>query len=168
MEKNRILGVDFGDRRTGLALSDPSGMLAGGIGVITAYDIESCAKAIMAAAEEHGVCAIVVGKPLNMNGSIGPRAQKAEELIACLRTLTDLPIIPQDERLTTVAAHQYLRAGNVKSKKRKAVVDALSAQIILQNYLDGRHNNSAGSAASIKQNQETPIQNMANQKTEGA
>ena len=136
MEEMRILGVDYGDRRTGLALSDPSGLLAGALDVIVAYDIESCAKRVAQVAETHHVCAIVVGKPLNMNGSAGPRAEKAEALMEQLRAITELPIIAQDERLTTVAAHQYLSAGNVKSKKRKAVVDALSAQIILQNYLD--------------------------------
>ena len=66
--------------------------------------------------------------------------EKAEALMAQLRAITELPVIAQDERLTTVAAHQYLSAGNVKSKKRKAVVDALSAQIILQNYLDKQRN----------------------------
>ena len=140
MEEMRILGVDYGDKRTGLALSDPSGLVAGALDVIVAYDIESCAKKVAQVAETHHVCAIVVGKPLNMNGSAGPRAEKAEALMAQLRAITELPVIAQDERLTTVAAHQYLSAGNVKSKKRKAVVDALSAQIILQNYLDKQRN----------------------------
>ena len=140
MEEMRILGVDYGDKRTGLALSDPSGLLAGALDVIVAYDIESCAKKVAQVAETHHVCAIVVGKPLNMNGSAGPRAEKAEALMEQLRANTELPVIAQDERLTTVAAHQYLSAGNVKSKKRKAVVDALSAQIILQNYLDKQRN----------------------------
>ena len=114
MEEMRILGVDYGDKRTGLALSDPGGLLAGALDVIVAYDIESCAKKVAQVAETHHVCAIVVGKPLNMNGSAGPRAEKAEALMAQLRAITELPVIAQDERLTTVAAHQYLSAGNVK------------------------------------------------------
>ena len=85
MEEMRILGVDYGDRRTGLALSDPGGLLAGALDVIVAYDIESCAKKVALVAETHHVCAIVVGKPLNMIGSAGPRAEKAEALMEQLR-----------------------------------------------------------------------------------
>lgn len=138
MSSKRILGVDYGDARTGLAVSDPTGLLAGGIGVIQSGYDRGCAKEIVQAAEQYDVCRIVIGKPLNMNGTAGPRAQKVDALIEILREMTQLPIDTFDERLTTVAAHLYLSESNIKSKKRKKVVDALSAQIILQNYLDAR------------------------------
>lgn len=136
-KEGRILGVDFGDTRTGLALSDELRFLASGIGYISPGGIEKTADAVAKAAEEHRATAIVVGYPLNMNGTAGPRAERAAEFAELLRAR--LPLVEValfDERMTTMAAARYLNETNVRGKKRKGVIDTLSAQIILQNFID--------------------------------
>ena len=95
---------------------------------------------LLAAAKEHDVGCIVIGNPINMNGTFGPRAEKVQAFVELLQTMTDLPIVKFDERLTTAAAHRILNETNIKSGKRKTVIDTLSAQIILQNYLDANRN----------------------------
>ncbi len=139
-KKNRLLGVDYGDTRTGLAVSDPLGILASGIGYIhSTYDREVAQKVAEAAAS-YGVAKIVLGYPVNMNGTHGPRAEKAEAFRTLLAEYTQLPVILYDERLTTAAAHRILHESNRPAKKRKTVVDTLSAQILLQNYMDSEKN----------------------------
>ncbi|MBQ7728485.1 MAG: Holliday junction resolvase RuvX [Clostridia bacterium] len=132
----KILGVDFGDVRTGLAVSDPSRLLASGIGYISPGGIEKTADAIAEYAKSNRISAIVVGKPINMNGTEGPRAQRAEKLIRLLEERVQVPIVPMDERLTTVEATRYLNETDTRGSKRKQVIDSLAAQIILQNALD--------------------------------
>lgn len=132
----KILGVDFGDTRTGLAVSDALGMLANGIGYVNSTWMPKTAELVAEKAKELGVAKIVVGLPVNMNGTIGPRAEHAKEFAALLGEATGLPIIMFDERCSTMAAHQILNFTDTRGKKRKAAVDTLSAQIILQNYLD--------------------------------
>ncbi len=132
----KILGVDFGDTRTGLAISDSLGMLAGGIGYVNSTWMPKTAELVAAKAAEHGAAKIVVGLPINMNGTKGPRAEHAMEFAELLRELTGLPVEMFDERCSTMAAHQILNMTDTRGKKRKAAVDTLSAQIILQNYLD--------------------------------
>ena len=133
----RILAVDFGDTRTGLAVSDESRFLASGIGYISPGGIEKTAAAVAEEARKLGVTAVVVGHPLNMNGTAGPRAERAEEFAAMLRDKLDgVEVVLFDERMTTMAAARYLNETNVRGKKRKGVIDTLSAQIILQNFLD--------------------------------
>ncbi len=132
----KILGVDFGDVRTGLAVSDPSRLLASGIGYISPGGIEKTADAIAEYAKENRISAIVVGKPINMNGTEGPRARRAEKLIRLLEERVQVPIAPMDERLTTVEATRYLNETDTRGTKRKKVIDSLAAQIILQNALD--------------------------------
>ncbi len=134
--KKRILGVDLGDARTGLAVSDALGMLANGIGYIKSGHPPKIAEEVLAAAKEYDVTKIVIGNPINMNGTLGPRAEKIQSFVALLETMTDIPIEKFDERLTTAAAHRILNETNIKSGKRKSVIDTLSAQIILQNYMD--------------------------------
>ncbi len=134
--KKRILGVDLGDARTGLAVSDALGMLANGIGYIKSGHPPKIAEEILAAAKEYDVCKIVIGNPINMNGTYGPRAEKIQSFIELLQTMTDIPIEKFDERLSTAAAHRILNETNIRSGKRKTVIDTLSAQIILQNYMD--------------------------------
>ena len=135
--EGRILAVDFGDTRTGLAVSDELRFLASGIGYISPGGIEKTAAAVAAEAQDRGVSAVVVGHPLNMNGSAGPRAERAEEFAAMLRDKLDgVEVVLFDERMTTMAAARYLNETNVRGKKRKGVIDTLSAQIILQNFLD--------------------------------
>ncbi|MBR5871044.1 MAG: Holliday junction resolvase RuvX [Clostridia bacterium] len=138
--QKRILGVDLGDARTGLAVSDALGFLAGGIGHIKSGHMPKIAEEVLAAAKEHDVEKIVIGNPINMNGTLGPRAEKIQAFVELLQTMTDLPIVKFDERLTTAAAHRILNETNIKSGKRKTVIDTLSAQIILQNYLDANRN----------------------------
>ena len=133
----RILSVDFGDARTGLAISDDTRFLASGIGYISPGGIVKTADEVSKIAREQGATAIVVGHPKNMDGSEGPRAQRAAEFAKLLgERLPDIPIALFDERMTTMAATRYLNETNTRGKKRKGVIDTLSAQIILQNALD--------------------------------
>lgn len=135
--KGRILGVDFGDTRTGLAVSDISRFLASGIGYISPGGIEKTADKVAEIARERQVSAIVVGLPRNMDGSEGFRAARCREFAALLHEKTDgLPIAMIDERLTTMSASRYLNETNTRGSHRKGVIDTLSAQIILQNALD--------------------------------
>ena len=135
--KGRILSVDFGDTRTGLAVSDISRFLASGIGYISPGGIEKTANKVAEIAAEQGASAIVVGLPKNMDGSEGFRAERCREFADLLRDrLPTTPIVMMDERLTTVSASRYLNETNTRGAKRKGVIDTLSAQIILQNALD--------------------------------
>ena len=133
----RILSVDFGDTRTGLAISDETRFLASGIGYISPGGIVKTADEVAKIAKEQNAVAIVVGHPKNMDGSEGPRAQRAAEFAELLGDrLPEIPIALFDERMTTMAAARYLNETNTRGKKRKGVIDTLSAQIILQNALD--------------------------------
>lgn len=132
----RLLGVDFGDVRTGIAICDASRFLASGMSVISPGGIEKTAQAIAQIAEEQKVCAIVIGLPVNMDGSEGSRAQRCRKLASLIGEVSDIPTLLFDERMTTMTAARYLNETNTRGKKRKQVIDALSAQIILQNCLD--------------------------------
>ena len=131
----RIMAIDYGDAHTGIAVSDPTGLLAGYTDTITAYRPEIVAERIAALAAEHGAEELVLGHPLNMDGSRGPRAEKAETMAALLREATGLPVVLWDERRTTVDAHQILLSAGKNAKKRKKVVDAVAASLILEGYL---------------------------------
>ncbi len=135
-KSRRYLGVDYGDVRTGLAVSDISGFLAGGIGQITPGGMRRTAEAVAAEAVRQNAVRIVVGLPKNMDGSEGFRAEAVRAFVAILSELTSLPIELFDERLSTCEAHRYLGTTGTGGKKRKGVIDTLSAQIILQDYLD--------------------------------
>ncbi|MBQ8441471.1 MAG: Holliday junction resolvase RuvX [Clostridia bacterium] len=134
----RILGVDFGDTRTGVAVSDISRFLATGIGYISPGGIEKTADKIAQIAKEQKAGAIVVGLPKNMDGSEGFRAERCREFASLLfeKLERQIPIAMMDERLTTMSASRYLNETNTRGSKRKGVIDTLSAQIILQNALD--------------------------------
>ena len=134
----KVMGVDFGDARTGLAVSDASRLLASGIGNVTAGGIEKTADAIAEEALRTGVVGIVVGLPVNMDGTEGARAAKCRKLADLLRMRLgeDFPVAMYDERMTTMTASRYLNETGTRGKKRKGVIDTLSAQIILQNALD--------------------------------
>ena len=133
-----ILSVDYGDKRTGIAVCDKLEMLASPVCVITEWNIDSLAKKIIDIAKEKRVEEIVVGLPKNMDGSEGFRADACKELGEKLKNLSEIPVQFWDERLTTVSAHKILSDNNVRGKKRKAVVDAVAADIILQDYIDSR------------------------------
>ena len=136
----KILGVDYGDKRTGLACSDVTGFLASGIGYISPGGMKSTAEEVARVASENKCERIVVGLPKNMDGSEGWRADTVRAFASLLSELTDAEIIMYDERLSTMQAHRMLSITDIKSKKRKQVIDTLSAQIILQNYLDSQKN----------------------------
>lgn len=138
--RGRILGVDFGDRRTGLAISDVSRFLAGGIGTVSPGGIAATVKAVAEIAAEQGAIAAVVGLPRNMDGTEGSRAERCREFALMLADEAGIPVAMTDERLTTVAASRYLNETDTRGKKRKGVIDTLSAEIILQNTLDRLRN----------------------------
>ena len=132
----KILAVDFGDTRTGLAISDPSRFLASGIGYISPGGIDKTAETVAMSAKEQGVAAVIVGIPVNMDGSEGGRAARCRKFASFVKSLSGLPVAMFDERMTTMTAARYLNETNTRGKKRKTVIDTLSAQIILQNCLD--------------------------------
>ena len=131
----RIMAIDYGDARTGVALSDATGFLTGQTQVIHSRRQETVLEELAALAQIHGVEEIVLGYPKNMNGSIGPRAEKSESLGELLKERTGLPVILWDERRTTVDAHRILSDTGNRGKKRKEKVDAVAASLILEGYL---------------------------------
>ncbi len=132
----RIMAVDFGDTRTGLAVSDISRFLASGIGYISPGGIEKTADAVAEIAKEQKAVGVIVGLPKNMDGTEGFRAQRCREFAAMLEERLSHPVAMVDERLTTMSASRYLNETNTRGAQRKKVIDTLSAQIILQNALD--------------------------------
>ncbi|MBE6632299.1 MAG: Holliday junction resolvase RuvX [Ruminococcaceae bacterium] len=134
--KGKILGVDFGESRCGIAISDSLGFLANGLKTLKVTGLNNLAEDIRVIAEENSVKLIVMGHPVNMNGTLGEKSEKVKAFAERLSEHTGLEVVLFDERCTTMAAHQYLNETNTRGAKRKAVVDTLSAQIILQNYLD--------------------------------
>ena len=136
-----ILAVDYGDVRTGIAVCDKKEILASPICVIAESYQPKLAKAISEKAQEHGAELIVIGLPRNMDGTYGYRCDECKALGKAISQVCDIPIDFQDERLTTVIAHSFLSDNNVRGKKRKDNVDAASASVILQSYIDKRKNN---------------------------
>jgi putative Holliday junction resolvase len=134
----RILGLDYGDRRVGVALSDPFGWTAQGLEMIERKREGDDFRRIAALVKEHEVDSIVVGLPKNMNGTIGPRGEICMAFAEELRQTLSLPVHLWDERLTTVAATRTLIEADVSRRKRKLVVDKMAAALLLQNYLDSR------------------------------
>ena len=132
----KVMGVDYGDVRTGIALSDINRFLANGYGTIQEGGMRATAKKVAALATENGVGIIVIGLPKNMDGSEGASAQKIRAFAELLAPLTTATIEFLDERVSTMAAHRILNITDTRGQKRKSVVDTLSAEIILQNYLD--------------------------------
>ena len=131
----RIMAIDYGDAHTGIAISDPTGFLAGYTTVITAYRPEVVVENIMKLVQEYGVEELVLGHPINMDGSRGPRSEKAQAMAELLRQSTSLPVVLWDERRTTIDAHQILMNSGKNAKQRKKVVDAVAATLILEGYL---------------------------------
>ena len=136
-----ILSVDYGDARTGIAVCDITELLASPVTVISETDRDTLLKKIADLALERRAELIVVGLPVNMDGTHGSRAQACEDFAQALTELCSIPTVMRDERLTTVSAHNVLNATNTRGKKRKAVVDAVSAVMILQDYIDYRRLN---------------------------
>lgn len=131
----RIMAIDYGDAHTGIAVSDPTGLLAGFTTVITAYRPEAVAQRVAELAREHRAEELVLGHPVNMDGSLGPRSEKAKVMQALLAEATGLPVVLWDERRTTIDAHHILYQSGKNAKQRKKVVDAVAATLILEGYL---------------------------------
>ena len=140
LNHGKYLAVDYGDRRTGLADCDPTGLVATGIGTVSPGGMRSTAEVVAAEAKKRSCKKIIVGLPKNMDGSEGPRADVIKSFIEILREYTDIEIDTYDERMTTMEAYRFLGETGTFGKKRKNAVDTLSAQIILQNYLDRERN----------------------------
>ena len=137
----RIMGVDYGDARTGIAVSDLLCSLVGTTTVIHSRNMEKTIAQICTMAKEQDVGEIVVGLPKNMDGSEGNRAQLCREFAEKLKTAAGLPVHLWDERRTTVEAHNILSQHNYHGKKRKDTVDAVAASLILEGYLAFRSRN---------------------------
>ena len=135
----RIMGIDYGDVRTGIAISDSSCFLASPHGYIRQMNMNKLVLEIKDLVDEHSVSGIVLGYPKNMNATIGVRAEKTKEFADVLTEITGITPILWDERCTTMSASQYLNITNTRGKKRKDSIDTLSAVIILQEYLDNKN-----------------------------
>ncbi len=136
----RYLGVDYGDARTGIAVSD--GIFARGVETIHSSGMRKTANRVAEVAKKQGADIIVLGCPYNMDGSVGARAEKAMAFADILREATGLTVVLQDERLTTVEAYDIMDTTDVRGRRRRGNVDTLSAEIILQEYIDSARNKS--------------------------
>ena len=136
LPKGRVLGVDAGTVRTGIAVSDTDGFLASALCTIKANGLRALASSIKEKAEEYSARLIVIGHPINMNGTLGESSARIHRLADEIRAITEIPVILFDERCTTMVAASILNMTDTRGAKRKSVIDNLSAEIILQNYLD--------------------------------
>ena len=131
----KIMAIDYGDAHTGVAISDRTLTLCGFSAVVTAYRPEAVIEKLLPLIAEHEVTELVLGHPLNMDGTRGPRAEKAEGFAEQLRAATGLPVTLWDERRTTIDAHNILAGNGKRAKERKKTVDAVAASLMLEGYL---------------------------------
>ena len=131
----RIMGIDYGDARTGLAVSDAMNILVGEAWTVNQWDANALADEIVAQAKARSVERFVLGLPKNMDGTEGARAEKCREFAEILKSRTDIPIVMWDERRSSVEAHAILHANGKKEKKHRKTVDAVAASLILEGYL---------------------------------
>ena len=136
-----IMGLDLGTKRIGIAVSDELNSIAHAIGVFPFQQKEFFFKRLAQVVEERQVQELVVGIPVNMNGSLGPKAKEALEFVESLKTHFRLPVHPWDERLTTLQGTKLLVEAGLSRKRRHRVIDSLAAQILLQGYLDSKGDN---------------------------
>jgi putative holliday junction resolvase len=134
----RILALDVGEKRIGVAVSDAMNIIARGLETIERKSSEDDTRRIQSLIEDHDIAKIVVGMPINMNGTKGPSADTVEIFAGLLREKLNITVETVDERLTTVQGERILLESNVSRKKRKAAIDRLSARLILQVYLDSK------------------------------
>ena len=132
----KVLAIDYGDARTGIAVSDLTGSIVGATTVIHSRNREKTLQEIAALVREHRPARVVMGFPRNMDGSEGPRAELYRAFAADLEAVLEMPVRLWDERRTTVEAHNILSATGYHGKKRKNTVDAVAASLILEGYLD--------------------------------
>lgn len=137
----RILGIDLGERRIGLALSDELGWTAQPLGVIRRTKAEDDIDRIAELVREHGAGEVIVGLPKNLDGTIGPRGEICMAFADRLRERLGVPVVLWDERLTTAMAERALIAADVRRQKRRQVVDKMAAAILLQHYLETNKGN---------------------------
>lgn len=137
----KIMAVDYGDSHTGLAVCDKTQTLASPVGVIHEKNFDICLQKTAAAAKEYDVGEIIVGNPINMNGSRGPRSVKCVSFAEKLAELVSVPVKMWDERSTTVTANNIMNDVNRRGKKRRETIDAVAAAVILESYLLYRSNN---------------------------
>ena len=131
----RILGLDYGDARTGLAVSDEMNILVGEAWTLNEWNPERVADVIAQEAQKRNVGRLVLGLPKNMDGSEGPRAEKCRDFAELLRSKTDIELVMWDERRSSIEAHAILHANGKKEKKHRKTVDAVAASLILEGYL---------------------------------
>lgn len=134
----RIVGIDYGDARVGIAVSDETCFLASAVCTLNVTGMKDACKKTVEKIKELNGEKIILGLPKNMDGSLSFRAEKTNAFKEMLETATNLPVIFVDERLSTVEAYTYMNITDFNGKKRREVIDALSAQIILQSYLDSQ------------------------------
>lgn len=134
--KNSILGIDLGKKRTGIAVSDINQKIASPLKVIENMKFNEILDILKKIVTDRDICAIVVGDPINMDGSIGPKSQSSRSFLKNLSKELNIPILLWDERLTTVSAERSLLEADVSRKKRQQIIDKIAASIILQNFLD--------------------------------
>ena len=134
----RYLGLDVGDKRIGVALSDETATLASGLETITRVGPKKDPRAVADLVRKHEAGEVVVGLPRKLDGTVGPQAQKVLAFVDQLRNVLEVPVVPWDERFTSVVANQALAEADASRRERKANVDKVSAILILQNYLDYR------------------------------
>ena len=134
----RLLALDVGDVRIGVALSDETGSLASGLVTLRAVGPRKDTQAVAALVREHAAAGIVVGLPLRLDGSPGPQAEKVLAFVERLRRAVRVPVVTRDERLTSVAADERLAEAGVKRRDRRARIDQAAAALILQEHLDER------------------------------
>lgn len=131
----RIMGIDYGDARTGLAVSDEMNILVGEAWTLSEWNPERVADVIAQEAQKRNVGRLVLGLPKNMDGSEGPRAEKCRDFAELLRSKTDIELVMWDERRSSIEAHAILHANGKKEKKHRKTVDAVAASLILEGYL---------------------------------
>ena len=131
----RIMGIDYGDARTGLAVSDEMNILVGEAWTVNEWNPERVADVIAQEAQKRNVRRLVLGLPKNMDGSEGPRAEKCRSFAELLRSKTDIELVMWDERRSSIEAHAVLHANGKKEKKHRKTVDAVAASLILEGYL---------------------------------
>ena len=132
----RIMAIDYGDQRIGLAVSDPTGLLCGEAWTMQEWNRERAAQRIAGEAARREVGTLVLGLPKNMDGSEGPRAALSREFAALLQAGSGLPVVLWDERRSSIEAHAILHAAGKKERLHRKTVDAVAASLILQGYLD--------------------------------
>ena len=131
----RVMAIDYGDQRIGLAVSDPTGLLCGEAWTMEEWDMERAAKRIAQEAKARDVGTLVLGLPKNMDGTEGPRAEKSRAFAELLKRESGLPVVLWDERRSSIEAHAILHAGGKREKQHRKTVDAVAASLILEGWL---------------------------------